>query len=152
MGNRAAKRLPEAMREADRWVTWAPVPRNGRVTKVPQQVDGRAASTRDPGTWAAFADVAHLERRGWVLGNGVGCIDLDDCRTLDGLADWAQAVLDEVADRALLVEVSPSGRGVHIFLPMSEGPGRVIRDGRKIEIYPPDSGRYICVTGVRLVV
>lgn len=144
---RKATLIPAVMREADRWVSWKPVKRGERWTKMPVRVDGRAASTRDPGTWAAFADVAHLERRGWVLGNGIGCIDLDDCITLDGLADWAQAVLDEVADRALLVEVSPSGRGVHIFLPMEPGKGTVIRDGRNIEVYPPDSGRYICVTG-----
>lgn len=144
---RRATLIPAVMREADRWVSWKPVRRGGRWTKMPVMVDGRAASSRDPGTWVSFAGVAHLERRGWVLGAGVGCIDLDDCFVGGVLAGWAREVVEEHRDTAVLVEVSPSGNGVHIFLPMEPGKGTVIRDGRNIEIYPPDSGRYICVTG-----
>ncbi|MFP7697128.1 hypothetical protein [Trueperella sp. LYQ143] len=121
--------------------------RNGRITKRPYQLDGCPASTRDPGTWTSYEQVRHLPRKGWVLGEGIGCIDLDHCFVDGRLASWAGEVLDEVRACAVLVEYSPSGDGLHIFLPLTPGSGRVVRDGRNIEIYPPDSGRYICVTG-----
>ena len=53
-----------------------------------------------------------------------------------------------VVTEALLIEVSQSGRGLHIFLPM--GPGRGTKEragGRRVETYPPDSGRYIARLG-----
>lgn len=82
---------------------------------------------------------------------GIGCIDLDHCFQDGELMPWAAEVLDEYPD-ALLIEVSGNGEGLHIFTEMPDGPGRKIRDGRNIEIYPPsdgsrDGGRYICVTG-----
>ncbi|MDY5151349.1 DNA primase [Actinotignum urinale] len=118
---------------------------------MPIQTDGRVASSTNPATWAGWDEVKGFRRRGWVLGEGIGCIDLDDC--LDGrrLAGWAKEIINNHRDKAVLVEVSPSGTGVHIFLPMPGGKGHVIREGGKnIEIYPPDSGRYICVTGKAL--
>lgn len=138
------------MTSVDRWVSWVPSRRGARWTKIPTQVNGVYASSTDPATWTAFENVKGLDRKGFVLGNGVGCIDLDKCLKDGSLADWAQAVVDEYRERAILVEVSPSGTGVHIFLPMEQGSGTVIRDGRNIEVYPPDSGRYICVTGRKL--
>lgn len=84
---------------------------------------------------------------GFVLGNGIGCIDLDHCLTSGRLEPWASQIVEKHRSRALLIEVSPSGDGIHIFLPMEQGPGRVVRDGRRIETYPPDSGRYMTVTG-----
>lgn len=117
---------------------------------MPIQADGRPASSTDPGTWTSLKALDGWMRKGWVLGEGIGCIDLDDCVTGEGVASWALAIIDEYKDRAVWVEVSPSGRGVHVFLPMEPGKGRVIRDGRNVEVYPPDSGRFICVTGTPL--
>lgn len=132
-----------------RWVSWKPVRRGARWTKVPVTVAGRYASSTNPATWSAWSDVAGFDRKGWVLGAGIGCIDLDHCIENGVVAGWARDVIAEYQDQAVWIEVSPSGTGVHIFLPMKPGTGRVIRDGRNIEIYPPDSGRYICVTGKR---
>lgn len=135
------------MRDSARWVSWEPAQRNGKVTKRPVQTNGRAASSTDPHTWADYASVERLPRKGWVLGDGIGCIDLDNCFDGGVLAGWAREIISGYSERAVLVEVSPSWNGVHIFLPMPQGKGRKIRDGRSIEIYPPESGRYICVTG-----
>lgn len=144
---RKATAIPAVMRDADRWVSWKPVSRGGRWTKMPIQTNGRAASSRDEQTWTDYGSVQALKRKGWVLGAGIGCIDLDGC-LIDGvLAGWAREVIEAHREAAVLVEVSPSGNGVHIFLPMEPGKGTVIRDGRSIEVYPPESGRYICVTG-----
>ncbi len=150
MGNRRPP-LPQAMTRQDRWVLWKPFKRRGTWSKLPIQLDGAPASSTDPGTWVAFAQVRGELRKGFVLGGGIGCIDLDECITDGVIAPWAQKVIAEHVASAVWIEVSPSGNGVHIFTPMGPGSGRVIRDGeRKIEIYPPDSGRFICVTGVPL--
>lgn len=147
MGNRAPK-LPNVMTGSARWVTWEPVERREGTGKRPTRVDGRPASVTDPTTWATYEEVAQCARKGWVLGNGVGCIDLDHCLNEAGIpAGWARAVLEEHRAEAVWVEISPSGRGLHVFVPMGAGPGRVIRDGRNIEVYPPGSGRFVCVTG-----
>lgn len=143
--------LPVEMTSSPRWVRWELQDRGGRTTKVPLRADsGHLASVSVPNSWTSYeAAVAsqHGDGIGWVLGNGIGCIDLDHC--IDGrgaLADWAREIVDEHREDALLIEVSQSGRGLHIFRPMARGRGRV-RPG--VEVYPPDSGRYIAVTGRR---
>lgn len=147
MGNRKPV-LPAVMTTSERWVAWKPFKRRGGWSKMPIQADGRPASSTDPGTWTSLKALAGVKRRGWVLGEGIGCIDLDGCITDGRLAGWARDVIRAHEVEAVWVEVSPSGTGVHVFLPMEPGRGRVIRDGRNIEVYPPDSGRYIAVTGV----
>jgi primase-polymerase (primpol)-like protein len=123
------------------------VKRWGSWTKLPVRVCGGAASSTDPATWSTYeaAKASGSRRLGFVLGGGIGCIDLDHC--IDGgvVADWAQAVLD--AAPATYVEVSPSSHGLHVWGLLPEGRGRVIRDGRSIEVY--SAGRYMTVTGRR---
>lgn len=149
---RQRRAVPRKMRATPRWVRWSLEPRAGKLAKVPRRLDGRPASVREPAHWVSFAaarssDVG--EGLGWVLGAGIGCIDLDHC-IIDGrLQAWAADIIRKYRRRALLIERSHSGDGVHIFLRMKPGAGRRIRDGRNIEVYPPDSGRYIAVTGRR---
>lgn len=135
------------MRQKDRWVTWKPVRRGQTVAKTPMTTDSRMASVADPGTWAPYEHVAHLERKGFVLGDGIGCIDLDHCIEGGQIAGWAADIIEEYKQSAYLVEVSPSGTGIHIFTHLPDGPDQKIRDGRNIEVYPPCSRRYICVSG-----
>ncbi|GAB3292959.1 DNA primase [Pseudoclavibacter terrae] len=156
-GPRCRKRLsrrapfPGVMLAEDRWIRWELTPRGGKLTKLPLRLDGSLASSTDPASWSSYRDATAStagDGLGFVLGAGIGCVDLDDCLADGMLADWALAELDGRRADALLVEVSQSGKGLHIFLPMAQGKGRVIRDGeRHVEIYPPDSGRFIAVTG-----
>ena len=119
---------------------------------MPIQTNGSPASSTNPRTWTSFDAVKDFPRRGWVLGEGIGCIDLDDCIRDGRVAGWAQKIIDGHRESAVWIEVSPSGNGVHIFVPMNQGRGRRIRDGlRSVEVYPPDSGRYIAVTGEKFV-
>lgn len=138
------RQLPAEMTSRARWI-------RRDAAKRPLTIDGRLASVTDPTTWSTYS-VAKASTvgtgLGFVLGDGVGCIDLDHCIDSRGIADWAQAVLDEHRRTAILVERSMSGTGIHIVLPLDEAPGRRIRDGRSIEIYSRD--RYIAVTGDRL--
>ena len=122
--------------------------------KRPLRADGAGlASVTDPATWAPYSvavESAAGEGVGFVLGEGIGCLDLDDAIDEHGeLADWARLLIAQHRAEALFVEVSRSGRGVHIFLPLDEGPGRRIREGAvKLETY--SRARYIAVTGKAL--
>ena len=152
MASRARKRFPPEMTGTDRWVRFKLARRgNGKLAKVPVQLNGRNASSTDPATWCSFHDASRSavgDGLGWVLGAGIGCLDLDDCFGVEGrLSEFAQSVIEEHQGQAILIERSLSGKGVHIFVPMEQGAGAV-RAG--IEVYPPDSGRFIAVTGDRL--
>lgn len=120
--------------------------KNGEVTKVPFQPDGRAASSTDPGTWSPYAAVRGMQRKGFVLQSGITCVDLDHCVENGELAGWARQIVD--AAPATYIEVSHSGTGLHLFGLGDVAKGRRIRrGGEQIEVY--SSSRYICVTGDR---
>lgn len=138
--------FPKLMTVKDRWIRWDHV--GGR--KMPLKLNGRAASSTNPDTWSTYAEAKASTvgvGLGYVLGDGIGCWDLDDCLHDGKLEPWAREVLDSIPD-PLMIEVSQSGNGVHVFVRAEEAKGTVIRDGRNIEFY--SKGRYIAVTGLRL--
>lgn len=137
-------KIPAEMRGRDRWVSWKPVTRGDKVTKMPVQLNGRPASSTDPKTWVPYAKVAGEQRKGFVLGEGIGCIDLDHC-LIDGvLTPAAERFLASLPDT--YIEISPSGDGLHVFGLIPEGRGRrQVIDGLFIETY--SIGRYMTVTG-----
>ncbi|MBT2502990.1 hypothetical protein [Curtobacterium sp. ISL-83] len=139
---RRAHQLPPEMKAQRRFVRFT-------SRKRPITVTGRSASSTNDQTWSTHADAAASSKGegiGYVLGAGVGCIDLDHCIRDGKVADWAQAVLD--SNPNTYVEVSRSGEGLHIFGRLDEGPGRNFRDGtRAIEVY--SVGRFIALTGQR---
>ena len=138
---RKRNKLPARMAAGRRFVRYS-------AQKVPLTVGGRAASSTNPASWTTL-DKARRARVGvgvgYVLGDGIGCIDLDDYFTGDELKPWAAEII--AANPDTFTEVSMSGRGLHVFGLLPEGAGRVIRDGRKIEVY--SVGRYIALTGRR---
>lgn len=135
--NRAV--IPAELRTLDRWVCWTPA-------KRPIQIDGSVATSTDPATWTSYSRVRAHKRKGFVLGAGIGCIDLDHCVSGTRVTRAASALLDRLPDT--YVELSPSGTGLHIwgFLPEEPGFRRTI-DGLSVERY--SRGRYITVTGQR---
>ncbi|MEV0031422.1 hypothetical protein [Nocardia sp. NPDC050793] len=135
--HRAHQVLPEELRRRRRWVGWT-------RDKMPIQPDGTPASSVDPETWTSWTVIRSSGRRGFVLGDGVGCIDLDHC-LVDGVpTPAAAALLAELPPT--YIEISPSGEGLHIWGRRREKPGRrfVTADGLSVEIY--SVGRYITVT------
>lgn len=136
--------FPEALTGRNRWV-------RRTASKRPVTVDGSPASSTDLSTWSSFAEAKASTAGvglGFVLGDGIGCIDLDHCFEDGELADWAKKAIESITEPIIFAEVSQSGNGVHVFIEAPEAPGRMIRDGRNIERYT--AGRYIGVTGNRL--
>ena len=147
--HRAAKRspLPLALTSRDRWVRWRFETRKGKPTKVPVAIDGRRASSTDTATWTSFAAASKSplgEGLGFVLGDGIGCIDVDHC-VADGVIDPRALELARESN-PFYVEHSPSGEGIHIWIYLDEQRGtRRIENGLSVERY--STGRYITVTG-----
>jgi hypothetical protein len=78
------------------------------------------------------------------MGDGLSVVDLDDCFTSDGSLSAEASRLVEMAGDTY-IEVSPSGRGLHIWLAGSCTRGRRIRiNGQAVELY--GTGRFMTVT------
>ena len=137
---REAAAIPAELRARARWVRWT-ITRDGR--KLPLQArTNRAASSTDARTWCTYdeATASTVGRGlGYVLGDGIGCIDLDDCFDAEGpLSPLAEQVLQ--ANPGAWVERSQSGRGLHVWGYLPEAPGRRTKE---IEVY--SVGRYIAL-------
>ncbi|MCA9137395.1 MAG: AAA family ATPase [Planctomycetales bacterium] len=151
--------IPGSLKERDQWVAWKEIVREGRPTKIPIDVrSGQFASVSDSNSWASFDEAMDyfdqdpdLSGLGFVFtaGDPFAGVDLDDCLDKGGQFIWGQ---DIVKGLNTYTEVSPSGRGVKLFLrgakPASAGSRR---DGfgplgiGKVEVY--DQGRFFAVTG-----
>lgn len=132
--------IPAELVTRDRWVRFT-------AKKMLLTVAGEAASSTDASTWATYADARASTAGvglGFVLGDGIGCIDLDHCLVNGVPTTAAAAVLDRYPSNH--VEISPSGEGLHIWGLRDKMPGtkRTV-DGLSIETY--STGRYITVTG-----
>ena len=139
--NRAKTRLgvPTVLARKTRWVR--------HVRKRPVTISGAPASTTSPKTWATFSEANSSkvgDGLGFVLGGGVGCLDFDN--VIDDAGQVDPRVVELVgALPKTWVEISPSGRGLHVWGMIPEAPGRVFyRDGLRIERY--SRARYITVT------
>lgn len=137
--HRASNRPPAELRQLPRWVRHT-------ARKVPLTVEGKAASSVDPTTWATYAATVRSKvgaGAGFALnGDGIVCLDLDHCLNEGVLTDWAAGLLSRLP--STYIEVSPSGTGLHVW-----GHGTVVR-GRRLENFEVyGTGRYITVTGRR---
>lgn len=134
--------FPAEMRFRNQWVR--------RRGKVPLQVSGGNASSTNPGTWSSFDEVSASrvgDGLGIMLGNGLGCLDLDHCIDAGGVvAPWALAVIAKT-ENIVFIEVSLSGDGLHVFRLCPEASGRRFPQvgGGAIEVY--SRARFIACTG-----
>jgi primase-polymerase (primpol)-like protein len=111
--------------------------------KRPIQASGRAASSTDPTTWAPFTAVRASgagDGFGVMLGDGLGCYDLDHVTD-----DEAHAFIATVPEPIVYVERSRSGEGVHVFIIAPES-----RGWRRGGVERYTRARFIRMTGNRL--
>lgn len=151
--------LPEGLTPLtalNHWVVWRlEKRRNGKFTKPPYQLDGRAAKSDDPTTWTTYAAAAKAADRfdgtGFMLlDSGIAAFDLDHCRDpATGAVDqWALAVVDKSGSYA---EITPSSTGLRII---GYGSGKNVHrklkvpnaNGVSCEIYR-QATRFITVSG-----
>jgi len=148
--------IPEAMKNSERWILWRREKRgeNEKPTKVPIAPWKRdyttPVSATDPENWTDYETASRYLREsegkaaglGFVLGDGIVGIDLDKCfNEKNELSDFAKELVEKTDT---YVEVSPSGKGIHII-----GLGKIKhsmkRDNLGLEVYSND--RYFTVTG-----
>lgn len=156
--------IPLELRNDAQWLVWRWETRDGKRTKPPYNArTGGPGSSTDASTWSTFAHACRALERGndgigYVLrpGSGIAGIDLDDCVDPEthAIDAWALDIVERVDS---YTEISPSGRGLRIFLrgalPGSGhkkglrgvDPERYPRTKAAIEVY--DQGRYLTVTG-----
>lgn len=140
--------IPEALLAQPRWVNWKPVAVSGRTAKMPlDPKTGQAAKSSEPDTWGSHlqAKTRDAKQLGYMLGDGIGCIDLDHCILPDGsLTTGARQIISRYPDN--WIEVSPSGDGLHIWGTAPETKGtRTLFQGQPMEFY--SWRRYITITG-----
>ena len=112
--------------------------------KRPVMVDGSAASSTNPVTWASFAEVQSGAGDGFGVvldGSGLGCFDFDDCFDGGVLKPAVRDFIDGIAYPIVYVERSVSGNGLHVFVEAEKQRG-FRRDG--VEFY--SWGRFIKTT------
>ena len=113
--------------------------------KRPVMVDGSAASSTNPATWASFAEVQKSNAGdgfGVVLdGSGLGCFDFDNCFDDGALKPAVREFIAGIAYPIVYVERSVSGNGLHVFVEAEKRRG-FRRDG--VEFYT--WGRFIRTT------
>ena len=150
--------IPTELKVLDQWLCWKDVSH----VKIPVvAATGHNASSTDPKTWCDFgmADACRsaYDGLGFVFrpGGGIVGMDLDCCLSETGeLAAWARPLLAMFPTYA---EVSPSGRGIKLFLrgdiskatkskwyPCGK-PEKGVKHGPAVEVY--SGGRYFTVTG-----
>ena len=139
--------IPQDMIEADRWVNWLAVNRDGKWTKVPIQPSGKPAKSNDPATWSTFWECVNAAKGadmgiGFMLGDGWVGIDFDRLDTDGELGAWVNGWLER--HPSAYYETSPSKTGGHCIVRGVKPEWAGNRKGN-VELY--DSVRFLCVTG-----
>lgn len=103
---------------------------NGKTNKLPVRYDTLAVcDAQAPENWTDYATAATIVDKlgsGWGLGFVLGdaddlfCIDIDSCATPNGWSEVARAVCHALP--GCVIEVSQSGRGIHIWGRRSQMP------------------------------
>lgn len=143
--HRARKReqLPDELVAQPRWVR--------AHGKRPITTAGDPASSTDPTTWSTYTAARRSQAGdglGVMLGDGLGCYDLDHVTDAQ-----AAAFVRTVTERVLYVERSLSGDGVHVFVEAAEERGwrRTLQlDGEPISVERYTRQRFIRTTLERL--
>jgi len=155
--------IPKQLTERPQWVCWRLEERDDKETKVPYTPGTlRRASSTDLMTWRTFSEALGAYERSEPPYDGIGyafCsadpfvgIDLDKCRDPeDGeITEWAQKIIDRVQEG--YIEVSPSGRGIHVIVEGTARGGGMRKKVRvneevvgEIEMYSRE--RFFTITG-----
>lgn len=143
--------IPQELKQLNQWVCWRVEKRNGKLAKAPINAKtGGYAMSNNPSTWTDFETAVKESVKyngiGFMLGNGIFGIDLDDMddeieKFKNG--DSNNIVSEFIHSLGSYAEYSPSGKGIHIICKGKLPPGG--RRKGKFEFY--ESGRFFTMTG-----
>ena len=134
----------------NQWICYGLVCDNekGKIIKIPKNPhNGYNASCNNKESWSDYNTAVNAVKRygfngfGFELDNGIVGVDLDDA--LDENGKLTKDADDIVEALDSYTEISPSGKGLHIFCKGKLPPGR--RRKGNIEMY--SSNRFFTVTG-----
>ena len=122
----AYSQVPQEMKDLPRWVLWKLEPNDkGKLTKTPKTLSGYNAASDKPSDWTTFDKVKHIEPTatsgiGFVFNDdGITGIDLDNAFNPDGsIYERFKPIVETLKDT--YIEISPSGKGLHIILRCDE--------------------------------
>lgn len=153
--------IPDELKKMRRWAPWKAVynAERGKWDKIPKhaKTPEYGISTASPEKWfthdeALRAYIKHpdmLAGIGFVMTGveGLTGIDLDGCLNEDGSAtEWAQGVIKSLGS---YTEISPSGRGLRVFVQgLLDGPDWTNHEVG-IEVYGGSTPRFLTVSGRR---
>lgn len=146
------KQIPGELKNLKQWVLWKlEEVKEGKITKVPYQINGYKANTKKSRTWNTFEKVVKEFSKGQYQGIGfvlsendeyVG-IDFDNCISEDGKIN--ESIEDIINDCNSYAEISQSGKGIHIIIK-----GNLHRAIKKKEIEMYSTVRYFTITGKKI--
>ena len=150
------EKVPQELKIQKRWVLYKVEQTNdGKSTKRPYNaLNGQLARVNDQLTWTTFniaingCDKYNADGLGFILGNGIFGIDLDNHPNKDGefemndeeFYNFANEFIDKLQS---YTEYSQSGKGIHIICGGNLPEGS--RRRGNVEMY--DSGRFFAFTG-----
>ena len=142
--------IPEELK-SESFMLWRLEQHEGRQTKPPiNPSSGFMGNVQDPNQWTDFDNAMRIHMGGRFHTNGISVVlhpeselvglDLDHCISDGTFTEEANEIINRVSSYS---EISPSGKGVRIFLY-----GKIPGKGRRkdnFECY--DEGRHLTVTG-----
>lgn len=153
--------VPAFLKGKNQWVRWKLEEVNGKLTKVPYQVNGRKASSTDPNTWADYrtavtgAVINSEQGIGFVVDGGIIGFDFDNCRNpkTGEVQQWAVDIINALD---AYTEITPSETGLRVWVQgamvgkdkvfnLDPAIGAGTSKVTKIEVYT--DSRYFTITG-----
>lgn len=118
--------VPQEMKNLPRWVLWKLEPDDkGKLTKTPKTLGGYNAASDNAADWITFDRVKKIVPTttsgiGFVFNDdGITGIDLDNAFSPDGsIYPKFREIVETLKDT--YIEISPSGKGLHIILRCDE--------------------------------
>lgn len=149
--------IPKELKKLDRWILWrySLIEKTGKWTKTPHSaVSGHKVDATNFANGVDFtsavaalkAGKGRFDGLGFLLGEGIAGIDVDDCIDSNGNLDERGQQLSD-AYKGTYAEVSPSGQGFKILVNIGDDAKLAVigKNTGDTEIY--GSNRYFTVTG-----
>lgn len=132
-----------------RWVNYRLETVGGKITKIPYSTNGSKASSIDYSTWSTYDECKKVsENVGIMFGNKKTLLGVDIDKVMEKnviVHEDKKKILEFIKVADTYCEISPSGKGFHLFFEMEE-PFDLKKNRKGIyECYT--TGRYFTFTG-----